>query len=191
LLRTIRTLAVVIVLAGVATPADAGGRAHAIPPGRFGIGDSIMLSVKPDLKALGWVGVNAVVGRPFHDGLAVAQRLVDQGRLSKRVIVGLATNGPLDPADCDTLAQIVGRQRSLFLITTKVPRWWEKSNNDALNACANAHLKVDVIRWWSYSHKHPKWFASDGYHLSAKGQDAYVAYVDAQVGKILGRSPRA
>lgn len=189
-MRKVAAVLACLAMSLVAEPASARGT-DVIPPGRTGIGDSIMLSVKSDLKDLGWVGVNAVVGRPFHDGLTVAQRYAHEGRLTKRVIVGLATNGPLSRADCDALVSIVGPKRWLFLITAKVPRWWEQHNNDTLNACADAHPKVDVIRWWSHSHRHPRWFASDGYHLSSLGQDAYVKYVDTQVDTILeGHSAR-
>ena len=146
-----------------------------------------MLSVKPDLQALGWAGIHARVGRPFHDGLDVARRLSNEGRLAKRVIVGLATNGPLDPADCATLVHIAGPSHWLFLITTKVPRWWQSRNNEALNACADTYPKVDVIPWWSHSHRHPLWFAPDGYHLSSAGQDAYTAFVQSKVDAIPGR----
>jgi hypothetical protein len=183
-LRSTRIIAAALAAAVILVCAPLAAHAS-VPKGRVGIGDSIMLSVKPALTDLGWAGVHARVGRPFHDGLAVAQRLADEGLLAKRVIVGLATNGPLDPADCDTLVSIVGSSRWLFLITAKVPRSWQDGNNHALNRCARTYPKVDVIRWWGYSHRHPRWFAADRYHLSSLGQERYVAFVDAQVTAIL------
>lgn len=184
-LRTIAASLVACFVLGVGTSAAA-----VIPPGRTGVGDSIMLSVKPGLRALGWVGVHAVVGRGFADGVRVVRRLAADGRLSKRVIVELGTNGPVDPADCEELVRLAGPSRWVFLVTNKVPRWWQDPNNRVLNACANAHPKVDVIRWWAHSHTHPRWFASDRYHLSAVGETAFTSFVEASVDAIVSGGGR-
>jgi len=154
------------------------------PRGRFGVGDSIMLSAKPELRPLGY-GVNASVGRQFGAGVWVVRRKAEDGTLPKRVIVHLGTNGTIDPADCDRLVGYAGSKRRVFLVTIKVPRTWEEPNNQTLNACANAHDKVHVIRWWSKSHDHPEWFADDGYHLNAEGRTVFVRFVDRQVDDVL------
>jgi lysophospholipase L1-like esterase len=154
------------------------------PQGRFGVGDSIMLSAKPELRPLGY-GVNASVGRQFGAGVWIVRHKAEDGTLPKHVIVHLGTNGTIDPGDCDRLVGSAGTKRRLFLVTIKVPRSWEEPNNETLNACANAHDKVHVIRWWSKSHDHPEWFADDGYHLNAAGRAVYVRFVDRQVDEVL------
>jgi hypothetical protein len=162
------------------SPAIAGSP----PKGRFGVGDSIMLSAKPELRPLGF-GVNASVGRQFGAGVWIVRHKAEDGTLPKRVIVHLGTNGTIDPGDCDRLVGYAGPKRRVFLLTIKVPRTWEAPNNETLNACANAHDKVHVIRWWSKSHDHPDWFADDGYHLNAAGRAVYVRFVDRQVDDVL------
>jgi hypothetical protein len=113
--------------------------------------------------------------------------------LPRRVIVHLGTNGTIDPADCDRLIGYAGPKRRVFLVTIKVPRPWEEPNNATLNACADAHDKVDVIRWWSKSHAHSEWFADDGYHLNAEGRAVDVRFVDRQVDGVVAalRAPTA
>jgi hypothetical protein len=158
--------------------------ARPIPKGRVGVGDSIMLSAKDELNGYD-THVHAEVGRQFVEGVAVVQRLKEDGILAKRLIVHLGTNGPIDPADCDQVVAIAGRLRRVFLVTNKVPRDWQDANNEILNACASTYDNVWVIRWYAYSTGHPHWFADDRYHLSAEGQAVYAAFIDAEVRSIL------
>ena len=85
------------------------------PKGRFGVGDSIMLSAKPELRPLGY-GVNASVGRQFGAGVWIVRHKAEHGTLPKRVIVHLGTNGTIDPGDCDRLVGYAGPK------PTRVPR---------------------------------------------------------------------
>jgi len=159
--------------------------ARPISRGRVGVGDSIMLSAKDELNGYE-IHVHAKVGQQFSEGVAVVQRLKEDGILAKRLIVHLGTNGPIDPADCDHIVAIAGPLRRVFLVTNKVPRDWQVANNDILNACASAYDNVWVIRWYAYSTGHPHWFADDRYHLSAEGEAMYAALIDTQVRRILG-----
>jgi hypothetical protein len=154
------------------------------PPGRFGIGDSIMLSASDELAEFDW-DTNAEVGRQFDVGVKIANRKSLNGSLPKRVIVHLGTNGPIDPADCDALVVAVGEHRRLFLVSIRVPRGWEESNNRTLNDCAARYPKVHMIRWYAYTKDHPEWFSTDGYHLNVDGQAAYASFLDSSVDEIL------
>ena len=154
------------------------------PKGRFGVGDSIMLSAKDDLRPLGY-GVNAKVGRQFGSGVWIVRHKAEDGSLPRRVIVHLGTNGTIDPLDCARLVGFAGPRRRVFLTTIKVPRSWEEPNNDTLRACANGLDKVHVIRWWAKSHDHPEWFAADDYHLNDTGQRIFARFVDRKVDEVL------
>jgi hypothetical protein len=162
----------------------ASSASASIPMGRFGVGDSIMLSSKDELTSYD-IGVNAKVGRQFADGLRVVHRLVTAGTMPKRVIVHLGTNGWIDPTACSALVDEVGHSRRVFLVTIRVPRDWMRPNNELLRACDAAHERVHLIRWAMVSGRHPEWFADDGYHLNADGQAEYAGYLDEQVDAIL------
>ncbi|MGZ5344896.1 MAG: hypothetical protein ACXWF5_09425 [Actinomycetota bacterium] len=180
-----RRRALLPMLAGLAVLASlTPAVARPIPGGRVGVGDSIMLSAKDALNGYD-THVHAKVGRQFSEGVAVVQRLKEDGILAKRVIVHLGTNGPIDPVDCDQVVAIAGPLRRVFLVTNKVPRDWQAANNDILNACASTYDNVWVIRWYAYATGHPHWFADDRYHLSAEGQAIYAAFIDAEVRRVL------
>jgi hypothetical protein len=159
-------------------------RAAGPPKGRFVVGDSIALSATDELLDLGY-DVNAKVGRQFGPGVWIVRHEAQQGTLARRVIVHLGTNGAIEPDDCDRLIAGAGPVRRVFLVTIKVPRSWEASNNDTLRACAGRYEKVHVIRWWSKSHDHPEWFAGDGYHPNPDGQRVFARYVDREVDEVL------
>jgi hypothetical protein len=159
--------------------------AASVPPGRLGVGDSIMLSARDELLELG-IEVRAKVGRRFDEGLARVRRLAAAGTLPRSVIVHLGTNGWIDAADCDSLVDVVGRRRRrLFLVTVRVPRAWMEQNNAVLRACAASHDRAHLIRWAMLSGRHPEWFSDDGYHLNAVGQERYARYLDRRVDEVL------
>ncbi len=178
-LLTIMVVASVLVLQGAAFAARAD-----VPAGRVGVGDSIMVSARDELVRLG-VTVQAREGRQFSKGVWVVRDLLRRGLLAKRVVVHLGTNGPIDPTDCERIVALAGHSRRLFLVTNKVPREWQDSNNAILNACAKGLAKVHVIRWFGFSTGHPHWFAADRYHLSAQGQEMYASFLDGEIDRIL------
>lgn len=175
----VRRSAVVVLIALVGAIVSVSPAAASIPRGRFGVGDSIMLSAADELATYA-VPVDAVVGRRFWEGIPVVRRLVSEGTLPRDVIVHLGTNGWVTAEDCDRLvASAPGRR--IFLTSIKVPREWQKQNNLVLNDCAARYERVFVIRWFRYSKDHPEWFSTDGYHLNVTGQAVYAAYLDAEV----------
>jgi hypothetical protein len=147
--------------------------------GRFGVGDSIMLSSEDELAAVE-VPVNAEVGRQFDAGLPVVRWRAAHGKLPRIVIVHLGTNGPIDPADCDELVALAPHRR-IFLVSVQVPRSWFRSNNAILRACAARYDRVFMVRWSAFSRTHPEWFATDGYHLNVDGQEAFATLIDETV----------
>jgi len=143
-----------------------------------------MLSATGELAAY-HVDVHAKIGRQFSEGVRVVRRLLRDHELAKRVIVHLGTNGPIDPHDCDRLVTLAGPHRRVFLVTIKVPRTWQDSNNAILGRCAAASDKVDLIRWYARSHGHGGWFVDDRYHLSDKGQRKYAHFIDRSIDEIV------
>lgn len=175
--RTITVTTIALALAG-ALPARAATEDFP-PKGRFGVGDSIMLSSEAEL-AMVEVPINAEVGRQFSAGLGVVRWRAAHGTLPRVVIVHLGTNGPIDPADCDELAALTPHRR-VFLVSVRVPRSWQRPNNTILNECAGRYERVHIIRWSSHSRPHVEWFAQDGYHLTAEGQLTYASFIDQTV----------
>lgn len=171
---------VVILLVGIALLAVTSPARAEVPRGRFGVGDSIMLSAADELAGHGF-GVNAEVGRRFAAGVDVVRSLAGRGTLPRHVIVHLGTNGPVTAEECAALvAQAPHRQ--VYLVNVRVPRDWETSVNETLRTCAAAYARVHLLNWWRKSGRQPElWLADDGYHLTAEGRAVYAAWIDARV----------
>jgi len=159
----------------VATPAGA-----AIPTGRLAIGDSVMLGAKGELVARGF-RVNATVSRQFRDAVPLVERLKAEGRLRRKVVLHLGTNGILiQAADCNRISEVAGPNRTVFLVTLKIPRWYRSVQNEQLTACAERRANTRLINWYLHSRDHPSWFAADGYHLTPEGKEKYAAFIGSQ-----------
>jgi hypothetical protein len=157
---------------GLMGPAAAG-----IPPGRYAIGDSVMLGAKDELNGRG-IKVNAVVSRQFRDAIPLIEQLKAAGRLRKKVIIHLGNNGILiEAAQCDRISAIAGPNRTVYLVNLKIPRSYRRTQNQRLAACAQRRANTLLIDWFHYSRSHPAWFAADGYHLTSAGQTNYAAFI--------------
>src|ERR687894_198376 len=75
--------------------ATAGVADAAVPRGRFGVGDSIMLSASSELADYGF-DTNGEVGRRVSAGVGVVKRLATHDKLPRNLVVHLGTNGPVD-----------------------------------------------------------------------------------------------
>ena len=168
-------LVALALVVGVFAPAMAQ-----VPPGRYAIGDSVMLGARTQLIARGF-RVNAEVSRQFRDGPHLVHHLAVTGQLPVDVIVHLGTNGTIESADCDALIRAAGSDRHVFLVTVKVPRWYRQQDNWRLRACARRHVNASIIDWYGDSHDHAPWFYDDGYHLTPTGREAYAAFIDRSV----------
>jgi hypothetical protein len=171
-----RRLFAVLVLGSIAL-GPMGPAAAGIPPGRYAIGDSVMLGAKDELTGRG-IKVNAIVSRQFRDAVPLVQRLKAAGRLRKKVIVHLGNNGILiEAADCDRISEVAGSNRTVYLVNLKIPRSYRRIQNERLAACAQRRANTLLIDWFRYSRSHPSWFAADGYHLTSVGQTKYASFI--------------
>jgi hypothetical protein len=136
-----------------------------------------MLGARDELRAMGW-RVNARLSRQMRDAGTTILAVKRAGRLPTKVVLHLGTNGPFLESDCAAAVRAAGPRRHVYLVTLKVPRPYRTPNNTRLRSCARRFATASLIGWYTYSHTHPSWFARDGYHLRAAGQDAYAAYLE-------------
>ena len=170
-----RRLLVVLLLGTTALVPDVASAG--IPPGRYAIGDSVMLGAREELMARG-IRVNAIVSRQFRDAVPLVRQLRAAGRLRRKIVIHLGNNGILIvAADCDRISQIAGANRAVYLVTLKIPRSYRRVQNERLAACAQRRANTVLIDWFGYSHHHPSWFAADGYHLTSIGQTRFASFI--------------
>jgi len=145
------------------------------PPGVVAIGDSVMLGARWIMRKQG-IRVDAKVGRQATSAPAMLRKLGD--RLPAEVVVHLGTNGTFPSSTCRDIVKVAGPDRRIYLLTIKVPRRWERTNNAAIRACARKFPgQVIVIDWnWAAS-RHRTWLYSDGFHLRPAGARGYARVI--------------
>jgi hypothetical protein len=154
----------------------AGSPATSGASSRLAVGDSLMVSVTPWMRAKGF-RVHAEVGRQFSTAPGIVRSFGSD--LPRNVVVELGTNGTVSLAACRSVVRAAGKQRRVFLVTPRVPRSWEQGNLRTLRACDSsfAPRRVRIIDWHEHSAGHPEWFAGDQVHLSASGRRAFARLI--------------
>lgn len=139
--------------------------AHA-EPRAIAIGDSVMLGAVPALKAQG-IRVDAKVSRQATAAPALLRKY--RKRLPRDVFLHFGTNGTYPLKTCLAMMRQLGPQHRVFLITVKVPRAWEATNNRMLHRCAATFPNVRIVDWHWAANRRPGWLYADGYHLRPTG----------------------
>jgi hypothetical protein len=98
----------------------------------------------------------------------ILQRLADEGRLREDVVIGLGTNGAIDPSTLEDVQRIVGPDRDLILVTASAPREWIAGVNDELAAFAQ-RPGVELADWAAAIAPHEDLLAGDRIHPGDAG----------------------
>ena len=153
----------------IAVPAQAAPKIDAIA-----IGDSVMLGAKYELQRRGFNVVDAAVSRQAVTGPGLLRKRGT--KLPRNVVVHLGSNGSYTKAMCRELVRTAGPQRRVFLVTIKVPRSYERTNNKMLRNCASGYSpdQVRVVDWNWAATKNLQWLYADGIHLRPEGARAYA-----------------
>lgn len=142
------------------------------------VGDSIMIDIAPYLKnAFPNIVIDAKVGRQLSKAIPAVEQLKNQGNLGNHVIVGLGTNGAFTKDQLVSLVQLIGNERKIVLINTRVPRPWESLVNEKLKEVASEYKNVTLVDWYTASAGNKAYFEPDGVHLTKAGAEAYAALV--------------
>jgi peptidoglycan/LPS O-acetylase OafA/YrhL len=152
-------------------------------PRTLALGDSVMLGAADALNQHfgDKVMVDAVVARPFDDGIWAARYYREETGLPDVVIVHLGNNGHFTPAQFDELMEVLADVRRVVFVTTRVNQRWQDEVNSHLVAGAERWPNARVADWKSLSHGHPEYFAADLTHLTPDGATVYAQFLAAQV----------
>jgi hypothetical protein len=102
-------------------------------------------------------------------------------------LVHLGTNGYVTEKQLRSILSLLAEQKRVVLMNTKVPRQWAKPNNQLMGQVATEYPNVVLADWNQIADHHPEFFVSDGVHLTARGQHAFVSGIKS----MLLQSPRA
>jgi len=142
------------------------------------IGDSVMVEVGPALQELfPDIVVDGKIGRQMYQAPEVIKNLRDQGMLGNTVIIELGANGAFTEKQFADILELLGKDRQIVLMNTRVPKPWEKEVNHLLAQAADDNSTIKLVNWYSASSGHNEYFYSDGVHLKPAGVQAYASLV--------------
>lgn len=147
---------------------------------RLAIGDSLLVGASALMRSRGFA-VNAKVGRQFSTAPGIVRSY--GSKAPRNVVIELGTNGTVTLAACRAAVRAAGTRRTVFLVTNRVPRSWQNSNNRTLRTCNHSFRssRVYMVDWYAASARHPGWFSSDRIHPSATGRLALARLIDHRV----------
>ncbi|MGC7948751.1 acyltransferase family protein [Bacillus sp. II_CA] len=142
------------------------------------IGDSVMIDITPYLKnTFPDIRIDARIGRQLSKAIPVVEQLKNEGNLGNYVIIGLGTNGAFTTEQLVSLIKLIGNERKIIFINTRVPRPWESIVNERLKVTVTKYPNVTLVDWYAASAGKKDYFAPDGVHLTNVGAEAYAVLV--------------
>jgi hypothetical protein len=170
---------IVLVLLVTASAAEAQcGEAYRRPAGApagvapLAIGDSVMIGAARQLARRG-LEVDARCARNPREGLDLLKERRRRGKLPEIVVFALGTNIAVTSADIRRALRVLGRRRTLMLVTpfrSGRPFY----TGPMRRAARKRPRRVKLIDWSSRASRNRHWIAGDGTHVTPSGAEAYA-----------------
>ena len=147
-------------------------------PPIFALGESVLVgAARPIARAIGPMEVNARIGRQVTDAIDVLQRRAEAGLIGRVVLLHIGNNGPMRREEADEVMEILHDVPVVIWINLRVPRQWERHNNDLIDELPARYPNVRVVDWHGASAGRRGLLASDGVHLTPDGYRVLAALV--------------
>lgn len=142
------------------------------------IGDSIGIMVAPYLKEY-YPGlyVDAKVSRQFSAAGDIVQKLLNKGMLGSVVVIELGTNGAFPESQMRAVIDLIGGDRKIVFVNTRMKRSWCTTVNRTLSKVAAEYPNVVIADWYSASAGKTGYFNEDGVHTSRAGAKAIAEVI--------------
>lgn len=151
------------------------------------IGDSVTLaSAKALEEAMPNIVVDAKVSRSIAAADGVIAQFKEQGVLRKFVVISLSTNSAPTIDDYNRIAQSVGSDHILVLVTAFGERAWIPPANDIAAQYVQTHPTNSVLaRWDNAISGHTDLLAADGIHPDSEGGAIYAHTVKEAIAEYI------
>ena len=161
---------------GPTTPAPTS---HPLATGSLtAIGDSVLLGARHALeKSIADAQTDAEVGRQAAALLTRLQKLRETWLLADQVLVHLGTNGVVTEPQLRAALDGLRDRTRVVVVNAAAPRRWVAPNNALIDRVLTDYGNAVLADWASVADGHPEFFVSDGVHLSASGQRAFVGEI--------------
>jgi hypothetical protein len=154
--------------AAAARPLHAGPRrAEPLPSGEqiYAIGDSVMLAASPWLQErFPGISIDAEVSRSMWVAPDIVRSAVAAGAMRPVLLIGLATNGDVDPVDLQAIVDAAGAETLVIVINAQAPRDWIPGVNATLADFARRQRSVELANWHDAIAPHIDDLAGDEIH---------------------------
>jgi peptidoglycan/LPS O-acetylase OafA/YrhL len=149
----------------------------------FAVGDSVMLGSARKLTSYG-ITVDAAKNRQVSSGAQVLDYRNKTGELGNNVVIHLGTNGRTTESTFDLVMKPLAKVQRVIVLTVRVPgSQYSDKNNAIITALPLKYPNVTILDWDDLSKGRKDWFASDGIHPNALGQDNYVGFILKALGR--------
>ncbi len=157
-----------------------------VPKGKIdvlAVGDSVMLGSARKLKSYG-ITVDASKNRQVLEALQIFNYYKSTKELGDNVVIHLGANGTTRASLFSQILSPLNAVKRVIVLTLWVPGHGSMApNNKIINDLPLTYHNVTILDWYSLAKSNPKWFSSDGIHPNAVGQDNYVAFILAALGR--------
>jgi peptidoglycan/LPS O-acetylase OafA/YrhL len=144
------------------------------------IGDSVMVASAAALEqVLPGISIHAQIGRQMDVAPELLRELQEEGQLRPIVVVGLGTNGAFPLDTLRSIADVIGAERTLVLLTVHVPDSWQQPVNTMLTSFAQTRPNTVLIDWNSLCDADPGMLWQDHTHPRPAGALVYARALEA------------
>ncbi len=142
------------------------------------VGDSVMLAAVPQLQAqFPGITIDAAVSRQMWQATDIVGALVASGELREYVVLGLGTNGSIDPQTLHDVRGLIGPERSLVLVNPQAPKPWIPAVSEHLIAFASDYRNVVIADWRAAIAPQLDVLARDQVHPGPTGARIYTSTI--------------
>lgn len=150
------------------------------------IGDSVSVIASyymdPYLPSL---VLDAKSNRQMGELWAEYSALKQENKIGEALVVGLGTNGDVDPEALEKVYQDLGG-KPLFLITIVLPySITEAERNEGIRSFAESHDQVWLVEWNKEAKSHPEYFQEDAIHPNEYGCKVFCHLLTAKIMSVL------
>lgn len=149
----------------------------------FMLGDSVMVDIEDDLrKYFPHAYIDGEIGRNIYKAIPLIEEYQQFNTNDSVVVLELGTNGDFEQRHME---QMVNGfiDAKVILITTRVPKAYEKNVNELMKEAASRHDHITIVDWYKISEGHPEYFAPDGIHLQPVGAEVLSRAIKEEIAK--------
>lgn len=154
------------------------------------IGDSVGIGITPYLKKYyPNLALYAEVGQQFYQAKTVVKELLRKNKLESTVIIQLGSNGAVKESHMRELIELIGSDRKIVFVNTRVPRSWCEGVNSILEKVSAEYDNTTIADWFGASDGKKEYFYKDGVHTNSVGAPVLAKLIADTVAAIQPYKP--